>query len=228
MRDEPLAPFVFDPFALPLPDGRWHAPFYLLVGVCSVVLTIVHRIFPSLRGHLAPHPPQSPVRQLIEVLTKRAHLRSFSLMGMICLAGFTVIPFISPYLVKNTGLREAELPLIYIFGGAFTVFTMNAIGRLADRLGRIRVFTVMATLAGMITLVLTHLPQAHLAVILVVTTLFMICMSGRFVPAMALITAAVEPRYRGGFMSVNSSVQSVFAGVASIAARIVELRGGLL
>jgi predicted MFS family arabinose efflux permease len=199
----------------------WHAPFYLLVVACSAVLVIVHRTFPSLRGHLAGHAPHSPVRQLIEVLTKRSHLRAFSLMAMICLAGFTVIPFLSPYLVKNAGLREADLPLIYVFGGGFTMFTMNAIGRLADRLGRLRVFMVMATLAGMITLVLTHLAPVHLALILVVTTLFMICMSGRFVPAMALITATVEPRYRGGFMSVNSAVQSMFAGVASFVSGMI-------
>ncbi len=219
------------PFGLFLANHLgWHAPFFLLVGMCVIVLGVVGRTFPSLRGHLGHHESQHPLQLLIEVLTKPSHLRSFSLTAMICLAGFTVIPFLSPYLVKNAGLREAELPLIYIFGGGFTVFTMNAIGRLADRLGRMRVFTVMATLAGMVTLALTHLPRLHLALILTVTTLFMICMSGRFVPAMALITASIEPRYRGGFMSVNSSVQSVFAGVGSFVSGLIinESRTGEL
>jgi predicted MFS family arabinose efflux permease len=40
-------------------------------------------------------------------------------------------------------------------------------------------------------------------------------MSGRFVPAMAMMTATVESRYRGGFMSVNSSVQQFSCGVAA-------------
>jgi predicted MFS family arabinose efflux permease len=43
----------------------------------------------------------------------------------------------------------------------------------------------------------------------------MICMSGRFVPAMAMMTATVEARYRGGFMSVNSSVQQFSCGLAA-------------
>jgi predicted MFS family arabinose efflux permease len=43
----------------------------------------------------------------------------------------------------------------------------------------------------------------------------MICMSGRFVPAMAMMTATVESRYRGGFMSVNSSVQQFSCGLAA-------------
>jgi predicted MFS family arabinose efflux permease len=40
-------------------------------------------------------------------------------------------------------------------------------------------------------------------------------MSGRFVPAMALMTASIEARHRGGFMSANSSVQQLAAGIAA-------------
>ena len=47
------------------------------------------------------------------------------------------------------------------------------------------------------------------------STLFMIVMSGRMVPAMALMTGSIEPRYRGGFMSINSSVQQFASGVAA-------------
>jgi predicted MFS family arabinose efflux permease len=36
------------------------------------------------------------------------------------------------------------------------------------------------------------------------------------VPAMALMTATIEARYRGGFMSINSAVQQFAAGLASI------------
>jgi predicted MFS family arabinose efflux permease len=42
-----------------------------------------------------------------------------------------------------------------------------------------------------------------------------ICMSGRMVPAMAMMTACIQARYRGGFMSINSAVQQFAAGVAA-------------
>jgi predicted MFS family arabinose efflux permease len=35
------------------------------------------------------------------------------------------------------------------------------------------------------------------------------------VPAMAMMTASIESRYRGGFMSINSSVQQFASGVAA-------------
>ena len=62
---------------------------------------------------------------------------------------------------------------------------------------------------------LTHLPRVPLLGALATSTLLMICMSGRFVPAMAMMTAAVESRYRGGFMSINSSVQQFSCGLAA-------------
>jgi len=46
-------------------------------------------------------------------------------------------------------------------------------------------------------------------------------MSGRFAPAMTMITNAVESRYRGGFMSVNSSVQQASSGLANLASGLL-------
>jgi predicted MFS family arabinose efflux permease len=59
------------------------------------------------------------------------------------------------------------------------------------------------------------MPRVPLVVAVTVLTLLMICMSGRFVPSMAMMTATVEARYRGGFMSVNSSVQQFSCGLAA-------------
>ncbi|MBV9463364.1 MAG: MFS transporter, partial [Verrucomicrobiae bacterium] len=50
---------------------------------------------------------------------------------------------------------------------------------------------------------------------------FMISTSGRFVPGMAIITGSVEPRYRGGFMSLNSSMQQFAAGTGSYVSGLI-------
>jgi MFS family permease len=46
----------------------------------------------------------------------------------------------------------------------------------------------------------------------------MMLVSGRFVPAMALVTASVTPHLRGSFLSFNISVQQLSAGSASLLA----------
>ena len=51
--------------------------------------------------------------------------------------------------------------------------------------------------------------------------MYFVFASGRFIPAMALITSAAVPAVRGTFMSLNGLVQSVAMGIASVV-------GGLL
>jgi hypothetical protein len=48
----------------------------------------------------------------------------------------------------------------------------------------------------------------------------MIPMSGRFAPAMTMVTNAVEARYRGGFMSVNAALQQAASGMANVIAGV--------
>jgi hypothetical protein len=71
-------------------------------------------------------------------------------------------------------------------------------------------------MAVVVALVVTHLGLTPLPATLVVTTLFFVTMSGRFAPAMAMVTNAVEGRYRGGFMSVNSAVQQASGALANV------------
>jgi predicted MFS family arabinose efflux permease len=49
----------------------------------------------------------------------------------------------------------------------------------------------------------------------------MIFVSGRVVPAMAMVTSSAEPRVRGGLMSLNSSLQHLSSGLASLSAGMI-------
>jgi predicted MFS family arabinose efflux permease len=57
--------------------------------------------------------------------------------------------------------------------------------------------------------------------LITVTTLFFVFVSGRMVPGMALITGSSAPAVRGTFMSLNGTVQSASMGLAAMV-------GGLL
>jgi hypothetical protein len=57
-----------------------------------------------------------------------------------------------------------------------------------------------------------------------VTTVFFVTMSGRFTPTMTMVSNAVEPRYRGGFMSVNSAIQQASSGLANLVAGLFITR----
>ncbi|WP_178084832.1 hypothetical protein [Rhodoferax aquaticus] len=49
------------------------------------------------------------------------------------------------------------------------------------------------------------------------STLFFVCMSGRMIPGMAMLTSAANPAVRGTFMTLNSAVQSGAMGLAALA-----------
>jgi predicted MFS family arabinose efflux permease len=195
--------------------NNWQIPFYALAALCALVLPFIWFAMPSLRGHIDRIARQQPAKQMMEIVKNVQHLRAFAFMAMLMCAGFSVFPFLATYLVHNVGLTREQLPLIYICGGLCTLVSMNVIGRWADRAGKQRVFIIMMLLSMAPVLIVTNLPHVALSLALVISTVFMVCSSGRTVPAMALLTSSVEPHQRGGFMSVNSSVQQISMGLAA-------------
>ena len=194
---------------------NWHVPFFALAGFSLMVLVAAARVLPRLRGHLQKSQGQHPMAHMVAVLAHPDHQIAFVFMALLTFTGFIIFPNLANYMVMNVGLTEKQLPLIYLAGGLCTVFSLNLIGRWCDRAGKVRVFTLVSLSAVIPILALTNLPRVPLGAALATSTIFMVCMSGRMVPSMALMTASIEARYRGGFMSVNSSVQQFASGLAA-------------
>jgi predicted MFS family arabinose efflux permease len=194
---------------------KWHAPFFLLGTLSGIILLVAWRILPHVHSHRST---EHPVRQMVAMLSLPVHQRCLLLSVALVFAGGSLIPFMAPSMVLNVGLSESQLPLIYFFGGACTFFTMPWVGRLADRHEKLHVLGWLTLCSALMALVITNLPVTPLPLVLTATSLFFISMTGRFAPAMAMITNAVEARYRGGFMSVNSAVQQAAAGLANLTA----------
>ena len=199
----------------------WRAPFLVLAGASIGVAIVSLRVLPSLRAHLAHHQGHAPFERLRLIFGVRNHLRAFGLMVTLMFGGFTVIPFIAPYNVANVGITEADLAIIYFFGGVATLVSSQVFGRLADRYGKKRMFTILGFASIVPILITTHLPPLPLVAVLPFSTLFFILVTGRFGPAMALVTGSVDPRVRGSFMSFNSSIQQLGAGAAAMTAGMI-------
>ena len=193
----------------------WHLPFFAIGGASLLIWLAVARAVPLLRAHLDGGVPTHPLRQLRQVLSERNHWRAFTLSMLMLAGSFSIIPYITIYTTTNLGLRQEQVPIVYLFGGVATLFTARLWGRLTDRWGKVRMFRVVAALSVLPMMALTHLPPVPLPVLLVITTAFFVFVSGRMVPAMALLTAAPLPSVRGAFMSVNGALQSAAMGAAA-------------
>ena len=76
----------------------------------------------------------------------------------------------------------------------------------------------------MVALIVTQLGPSSLTFVSVIMALFMVTMSGRFAPAMTMVTNAVEARYRGGFMAVNAALQQAASALANVIAGVFVTR----
>jgi len=118
-------------------------------------------------------------------------------------------------LVANHGVAPDQIAWIYVAGGLCTLFTARAIGKLADRYGKVRVFRWVAGFSILPLLFVTHLPALPFLAIVAFFPFFMVAASGRFIPMQALLTTVPEPAQRGAFMSITTAIQSLGVGLGS-------------
>jgi predicted MFS family arabinose efflux permease len=199
----------------------WRAPFLFIGLISLVILYIGYRNIPKIAGHLHHTQEGSRFRQIYEILIAHHHLRAFLFMGLIMITGFSVIPYIALYLTANVGVANSYISLIYLCGGIATLMSSRFIGHMADRYGKVIVFRVLAIVSLVPLIVTTNLVPVPLWVVLINSTSFFILISGRMIPAMAIVSQMVEPKIRGTFMSLIGSIQMLSSGLASVLAGVV-------
>ncbi|MEF9385814.1 MFS transporter [Ralstonia solanacearum species complex bacterium KE056] len=192
----------------------WAAPFFLLTVLTALFWLGARQAVPPLTAHLreGSHSLGQILGGLWQLLSHPHHLRAFVMTFVMMSSHMTVIPFISPVLVANHGIAPQDLSWLYVAGGAATFFTSRAVGRLADRYGRRRVFVAAALLSCIPVLVMTHLPAWPFIGMLLFFPCFMVILSSRMVPMQALMTTVPAPQVRGAFLSANSAVMSIGTG----------------
>ncbi len=140
----------------------WHAPFLLLAVMGLPILVIAWRYMPSFRDHIQFASRKHPIKSLIDTFSVVNHLNAFALVVALMVGAFSVIPYISPYLVFNVGVTEAQLPLVYVAGGGLTLFAAPLIGKLADRYGKLLVYRIVAPISAALMVLTTNLPRVAL------------------------------------------------------------------
>ena len=189
----------------------WETPFFLLAGLSATTWLLILKFLPAPR-RTAPVDHAAQRASFLGLLRDANAWRGLLFMASLILGHFAIIPFLAPYLVGNVGLDEKHLFLIYLVGGVCTVVTSPMVGRVADKLGRLRVFTAMALAAALVTFLITHGGRKPLWAILLEAGCFFIFASGRFVPAQAMMSLAVPASQRGAFMSLTSCTRDFVAG----------------
>ena len=197
----------------------YHAPFWLLFILSTLVGIFLYLKFPNLKTHLeSTKVKASPLEIITEFIQNKNVRNALLFIFLLMVGGFSVVPFISDYLVFNVGLNEDELKYVYLVGGVSTIISSILVGRLTDKLGKVKTFIVAALFSIGPLIFVTVLPPMQLMYVLMFNVLFFMTFGARFVPAMTLMTTCVVAHRRGNFLSVSSAVQSMGSGVAVLIA----------
>lgn len=194
----------------------WHAPF-LFLGILALIITLlIIFLMPTMTRHLENgNGHRKPLEILTDIFGRRNTRLGLTFTSVLMLGHFTIIPFLAPYMVGNVGFSEQDLTYIYLVGGALTIFFSPWVGRMADKHGRLKIFTIFGSLVIIPIVMITNLPPVPLWSALIVSGIFFIFSNGRMVPSTTMETAIIRPEIRGSYMSIRSSVQQLTSGLAS-------------
>ncbi|MBL7856343.1 MAG: MFS transporter [Cyclobacteriaceae bacterium] len=201
----------------------WHAPF-LALGILGIAITLLIIFFiPSMTAHVNADGHTKPMDMLRQIFGNRNTRLGLTFSALLMLGHFTIIPFIATYMVGNVGFTEGQLSYIYLVGGLCTMVFSPWVGKMADKYGRLKIFTIFGSLVLIPILVITNLTPVPLWLALVISGVFFIFSNGRMVPSTTMETAIIRPEIRGSYMSIRSSVQQLTSGLASFVAGLIIL-----
>lgn len=200
----------------------WHTPFYILTVLSVLSLGMIIRYIPNITEHLKNDLVRpNPMVVIRRVTSNSNQMRAITLSVMMMFGQFMIIPFLSAYTVANVGFSEMQLTYVYMAGGAFTIFTSPWVGRLSDKYGKLKIFTIFMILNVIPIAIITNLGVTPIPFVLMISTMFFVTSNGRYVPAAAIITGTARPENRGSFLSFNSAIQQIATGFASLIAGII-------
>lgn len=213
-----LASVIGVPFSLYLANTYdWYMPFYVVVSVGALLYPLLLKFIPKVDAHLAHLVPlKERINQFFQIFSNNTQVTALIFSFLMISGHFIIIPLINPYMVFNAGVAQENTPLIYLCGGICSMIAAQFAGKLADRFGKRQVFVVSAIISTFFVFAITNMTVLPLAWILIIFSLWFSTATGRTVPGQAMTTQAVNSQTRGSFMSLNSCVQSLGSGLATL------------
>jgi predicted MFS family arabinose efflux permease len=199
--------------------GGWRTPFVVLAAAGLLVAVVGRVLLPSLRGHLQR---VGPALDMAALFSRPVVIGALILNLLGHLARFSIIPFISPFVLINMGLPRSELGVLYMVGGVSSLITLRVMGPLVDRLGVSRVFAA-GSLGVVLTTGVAFVPVPGWLPPLALFPLFMASTSAANVAQQTLCTAVPGPAERARYQSAQSALQHMGAALgASIGTAILS------
>lgn len=202
-------------------NWNWHVSFYMIV-VLAVLIGLAALIkMKPVDEHLKLQSKGNAFQHLWSTLSNRSYQLGFLAMVMLPIGGFMLMPFSSAFLVNNIHIPQTDLTIIFFCTGISSIVIMPLIGKISDKVDKFWLFTIGSLWAAVMVIYYTNMSPVPIWQVIVVNMLLFMGIMSRIIPATILATAIPEMKDRGAFMSINSSLQQMAGGLASIAAGFI-------
>lgn len=217
-----IASIMGVPIGLAIADRfGWQKTFWFITFFSIPILVVSYFIFPKLNSHIHKVSVSEELKRFATLLKNMNYFKSYLLILIIGTSTFMLIPFLSPYGVKNVGIEVTDLKYIYLVGGFFTVISSRLIGGLTDRFGAYRVFIILGLFSFVPIYLYTNAPPMSLMSYLLLSSIFMVVISGRFIPAMTMVSEVAKDSDRGTFMGLLNSIRAWASALATLIAGVI-------
>ena len=199
----------------------WHAPFSMIVGFSLITAITISSFLKPVTKHIEQRAKQNPITHLQKTIANRTYWLPFITTALLSIGGFMLMPFSTPFMINNVGITQEQLPMIYVIMGLCSMITLPLIGKLSDKIGKFTTFIAGTILAMIMVVIYTNLRPIPVWQVVVVSALMFAGVMSRMIPSTALMTAVPRIVDRGAFMSINSSLQQIAGGIASVIAGMI-------
>jgi predicted MFS family arabinose efflux permease len=204
----------------------WHAPFMLIVGIGIPAGIAMMKLVRPIDTHLSivRSADHNAFKHLRKTISHPTYIKAFATTALLSIGGFLMMPFSSAFLVNNIGIPQANLPFVFMFTGMATIIILPVVGRISDTVGKFRMFVIGTTVAGIAIIYYTNLSITPLWQVVMINVVLFAGIMSRMIPATTLMTAVPDMSDRGAFMSINSSLQQISGGIASVFAGMIIIQ----
>ncbi len=200
---------------------NWHMPFFMIVGLSILLFLAIFFLLKPVTAHLALQSKNNALQQLWSILQQRNYRIAFLATSLLSIGGYLLMPFGSAFAVNNLHIPQDKLAIVFMCTGISSLIVMPIVGRLSDKIDKLKIFAVGSIWAMVFVVIYTNLGPSPLYVVIPLNILLFMGIMSRMIPATAIISSIPALKDRGGFMSLNGSLQQIAGGFATLIAGFI-------
>lgn len=205
------------PSGLMIADAFGWSATFLYIALFTVIIGLVALfVIPNVVTVKIKSTPLDILKKYLKTLLNPRYLKAHLFMFMVSMSMFVLIPFLSPYAVKNMGVSTFDLKYMYLCGGLFTILTAKVFGKMTDQFGALKMFMLLALFSIAPVVLYSNAGPVSFPIYIGLGTFFMTLVSGRMIPCMTMVSAVPTNEDRGAFMSVMNAVRSLGTATATL------------